>query len=248
MARPANTHKGKPKPRKEKPPPPANQPLPDVRRETFAQLVAKGLGANAAYREAGYAGPRQDAHKMRHKPEVADRVRFLMGQAAGKLEIELEQWVTALVAVADFDIGELFDEQDRLKAFSAMTRRQRLMVTEVADHKDGRRVKVMSKHKALDALGRYLGAFEKDNIQRRALSDASALQGAVEERLRALGNNRLLELRQRIEGGNGHGTHQSGNQGADAPVAGCGPGSGAVEAPVPAAGGAGGQDPGPAAG
>lgn len=70
--------------------------LGNQRHELFAQAVAKGASATAAYREAGYEASghaaESNASRLLRKAEVAGRVAELQGRAAEKAVLT-RQWV-----------------------------------------------------------------------------------------------------------------------------------------------------------
>lgn len=83
-------------------------PLPNPRHERFAQGLAKGKTADAAYADAGFKPNRGNATTLKAKQSVQDRVAELQERAAVKVEL----------TVADI-IAEL--EQARSVALAAQT-------------------------------------------------------------------------------------------------------------------------------
>lgn len=57
-------------------------PLVNARHEKFAQELAKGLTADAAYAAAGFRANRGNATTLKAKQSVRDRVEFLQSEAA----------------------------------------------------------------------------------------------------------------------------------------------------------------------
>lgn len=56
---------------------PGSAPLPEPKREIFAQLLATGLSCEEAHEKAGYTRNRGNAYRLSQRPEVAERVAYL---------------------------------------------------------------------------------------------------------------------------------------------------------------------------
>lgn len=76
-------------------------PLKNTRHERFAQELAKGQSADAAYVEAGYQPSRKNAHRLTTKEDVKARVAEIQAGAAKRTEITVAGITERLVRIAD---------------------------------------------------------------------------------------------------------------------------------------------------
>ncbi len=77
------------------------KPLDNTRHEKFAQELAKGQSADAAYVAAGYKPSRKNAHRLTTKEDVKSRVAQLQAGAAKRTEITVAGITERLVRIAD---------------------------------------------------------------------------------------------------------------------------------------------------
>lgn len=70
--------------------------LENPRHERFAQAVASGETADAAYAAAGYKSDRANAIRLKASPAVAERVAELQGAGAARAEFTVERVVKEL--------------------------------------------------------------------------------------------------------------------------------------------------------
>src|SRR6187549_1328244 len=66
--------------------------LKNARHERFAQLVAGGQTADAAYAEAGYQPNRHNAAALAREQHISTRVAEILDRAATRVEID-KSWV-----------------------------------------------------------------------------------------------------------------------------------------------------------
>lgn len=74
--------------------------LKNTRHERFAQELAKGETADAAYEAAGYKANRGNATRLKANESVARRVSELQGKAAERTEITVASITDRLLAIA----------------------------------------------------------------------------------------------------------------------------------------------------
>lgn len=60
-------------------------PLKHTRRERFAQELAKGATLEEAHKLAGFAPNKSNAHRMKERPDVAERIAELQERAAERV-------------------------------------------------------------------------------------------------------------------------------------------------------------------
>src|SRR4029453_17523661 len=135
--------------------------LPNHKHELFAQGLAKGLSADAAYQAAGYKRDRGNAARLTANDSIQKRVAEIQGKAAEKAEVD-KAWVMA-----------------RLKEIVERA----MQAVQVLDH-DGNPTGEYTyqgnvANRALELLGKELGMFaqrppgDEDNpLMLRALIDA----------------------------------------------------------------------------
>ena len=74
----------------------ASLPLGNARHETFAQNLATGMSADAAYKLAGYRPSRAHASRLASNGNVLARIAFLQSQAANRAITTVEDIVRQL--------------------------------------------------------------------------------------------------------------------------------------------------------
>lgn len=74
--------------------------LGNPKHERFAQLLAKGLTADEAYQEAGYAENRGNATRLKANESVLRRVAEIQERAAVRTEITVATLTDRLLAIA----------------------------------------------------------------------------------------------------------------------------------------------------
>ena len=82
--------------------------LPNPRHEKYAQGLAKGMTANAAYQEAGYTANRCNAGRLKTKEHITQRVSELQGRIAARAEITVESLIRDLAEARElaFKVGQ----------------------------------------------------------------------------------------------------------------------------------------------
>lgn len=68
--------------------------LDNQRHEAFAHAMAKGLSADEAYQQAGFAANRGNASRLKANESIQARVAELLGMAAERVVVDRE-WVLA---------------------------------------------------------------------------------------------------------------------------------------------------------
>jgi phage terminase small subunit len=75
--------------------------LKNARHERFAQELAKGETADAAYEAAGYSANRGNATRLKANESVAARVAEIQGRAAQRVEITVASITDRLLKIAE---------------------------------------------------------------------------------------------------------------------------------------------------
>lgn len=167
-------------------------PLNNPRHEQFAQTRAGGATLVDAYEAAGFARHAGRAWTLGKRPEVAARIRELQEAAADASTVSAEQIVRELARVGFADIRRLFTQDGRLKLIDDLDDATAAAVAsiEVIERPDGqggielvRKVKLLNKIDALNALGKHHGLF----VERRV----HGVEGDLAEFLRSLRGSSL---------------------------------------------------------
>ncbi len=150
--------------------------LSNSRHERFAQALAQGMSAGAAFVDAGYSAHDSNASRLSRNDKVRARVDELQAAGAERAGVTVERIVEELAKVGFanmLDYMRIGDGDPHLD-FSEITRDQAAAVGEVTveDFKEGRgenardvrrvKFKLNDKLSALEKLGKHLGMF-KDN-------------------------------------------------------------------------------------
>lgn len=156
--------------------------LSNPRHELFAQELAKGKSATAAYIAAGYEGSRFNAARLATNDNVADRVEELLLAGAKRAEVTVERVVREYARIGFSDIRRAVSwralttetgEEDEDGVPSSTTinevalvgseeidRDTAAAIAEISQTKEGAlKVKFHDKKGALDSMARHLGMF-----------------------------------------------------------------------------------------
>ena len=148
-------------------------PLTNGKREKFACLLAEGVNVGAAYKQAGYTGGPSVASRLAKKEQIRKRMAEIQELAADETGVTVQMVIEELQRVAFSDMGDFvtWGPHGMALADSAMLDADASRcVSEVSESitKDGgsQRFKLHDKIRALELLGKHLGAFKADNEQR----------------------------------------------------------------------------------
>ena len=176
------------------------------KQELFCLAYIETGNASEAYRRAYSAGRmKADTIHSRSSELMADglvtvRIGELRQAVAGKVVATEARVIEELARIGLFDPGELFAEDGSLLPIKMMPPAVRAAIASIEVEEidaDGKvigrvkKIKLWDKNSAADKLLRHLGAYEKDNRQRKgALADLprEVLQ-AIIDRLRVLRND-----------------------------------------------------------
>ena len=140
--------------------------LANVRRELFAQALARGEPQIKAYASAGYAENASHACTMAAMPEVVARVEEIVIIRAARADVTADRVLAELARIAFADISQMVSVKDGRAVFTEtaqLTPDQRAAIAEISETRDGMKVKLHDKVQALEKLGKHLGLF-KENI------------------------------------------------------------------------------------
>ena len=178
--------------------------LSNQRHERFAQGIAAGLSAEDAYRTAGYAPDRKNAHRLTTNDGVKARVEELLSRGAARAEVTVERVVRELAKIGFSDVrkivewtgSEIQDEDEgedgqprvvvraanivRLIGSEDVDDDTAAAIAEISQSKEGAlKVKLHDKRAALVDLGKHLGMF----VERQETTLNGALTIARVERV-----------------------------------------------------------------
>lgn len=147
------------------------------RQELFCEHYAALLDAGKAAKAAGYS--EKTAHSLGYqnlqKPLIQKRIAELREKVAERIHISVDMVVAEMWRLANCDISEAFDDEGKLKPIKEIPEdvRKAIAGVEILEEFDGygkdrvqigwtKKIRFWDKNKALDALGRHLGAFIHD--------------------------------------------------------------------------------------
>lgn len=147
--------------------------LKNTKHELFAQGLAKGMSADAAYEAAGYKPNRQAASRLLlTNVDVKARVDELVGKAAEKTSITIERVLVELGRLGFSDIRNALDQNGNLYPPSewsddfaaAVSSLEVVAKPTVGDNGEKtvehiHKIKVWDKNSALEKLCKHLGMF-----------------------------------------------------------------------------------------
>lgn len=160
--------------------------LSNPKHERFAQELAKGLSASAAYVAAGYAKSDSNASRLSGNEKVRARVQELLQEGAERAGVTVQRVVEELAKIGFSDIrkavewkGELVTEEDNpdggdvLVIKNIVTNHVHLVssdevdddtaaaIAEIRQTREGLAIKLHDKRAALVDLGKHLGMFKE---------------------------------------------------------------------------------------
>ena len=143
--------------------------------ELYAQELAKGSTADAAYRAAGYAPNPGNATRLKLNEAIVKRIEEILSQAAEKAGVTVERIVNELAKIGFADIrkavkwgesvalpgedgSEVYVAHDvGLLSSTDIDDDTAAAISEVRKTKDGIAIKFHDKRAALAELGKHLG-------------------------------------------------------------------------------------------
>jgi phage terminase small subunit len=151
--------------------------LVNAKHELFAQEVAKGATADAAYQAAGYRPSRAHASRLATNGSVVARIAELQAEGADKAGVTVERLARELLKIGFADIGDAVEwgpglgkvdigdgvmavtNGVLLKPSRDLAPDVRAAVSEVRQTREGVAIKFHDKLRAIEMLGRMKGAF-----------------------------------------------------------------------------------------
>ena len=130
----------------------------------FVSEYLKDLNATKAAIRAGYSPKTAHAQgsDLLRKPELAAAIQEGQQDAAARNEVTVDRIVQEYARIAFADVTDyvnVIGGEAVVKDTIGMTKDQTAAIAEISQTKDGVRLKLHDKGKALDALGKHLGMF-----------------------------------------------------------------------------------------
>jgi len=151
----------------------------------FCQEYLVDFNATQAAIRSGYSEDTAGSigHENLKKPEIEGYIAELQKDAANALQITREKVLSAWKSLAYYDARKFYDENGNLLAIQDLDEETAFALAgfEVIEEKGGdgmgnqiilgytKKIKMSDRTKALEALTKYLGLFEKDNEQSKPL-------------------------------------------------------------------------------
>jgi phage terminase small subunit len=150
--------------------------LKNPRHELFAQALARGMPAVRAYTAAGYKYHTSSPARLRHRPDVDQRVAEILARSAKRAEVSIEGVMRELAQIGFANVLDyvIFGRDGKpFVELSTISREQGAGLAEmnIEYFKDGRgkdthevrrlQVKLKDKRNALVDLGKHLGMFKE---------------------------------------------------------------------------------------
>lgn len=148
----------------------SKSPTLNEKQKQFArEYLVDRNGTQAAIR-AGYSAKTapQIATRLLKNVHVAAHIEKATAKVANKMELSVERTLQEVARLAFFDPRKLYREDGSQKPSHELDDDTAAAVAAI-DYgpEGGRKVRVWDKNQALDKAMKYLGLFEKDNMQQR---------------------------------------------------------------------------------
>lgn len=162
------------------------------RQERFVREYLICNNATEAARRAGFSrsNPHSAGHRMLHHPLVAEAIERGRAASMARTLITRERTLAEYAALAYAELGAIADwdsETFVLKAKDAISAEDRAAIGAIVETRSGTlsaAIDMRAKLKALDALARYLGLFEKGATEKNALTiDGRSPREVLHEKL-----------------------------------------------------------------
>lgn len=152
----------------------------------FALKYYETMNATEAALHAGYSkkSAKQQGSRLLTHDDVSAYISELKKEAARKSEVTVQRCIQELADLAFVNIADAFNEHGQLKRISEMPENVQRALTDFSMTPSRTTVKIGSKRDAIETIMKYLGAFEKDNEQKKP--DALDLSRVPTEMLREL--------------------------------------------------------------
>ena len=189
-----------------------------AKQEKFCQEYMIDLNATQAAIRAGYSKKtaKRTGPENLSKPHISERIAKEKGKLRVKAGITAEMVIDELAKVGFSNIQDYIFEGNVIGDISTVVREKAAAVEAVQvdiRHDGGEskgytekvKLKLHSKLNALESLGRHLGIFEADNLQKPIVERGRLTEEELEKRLKQIkeaGNG--IDMKS-VEGGNGNG-------------------------------------------
>ena len=160
-----------------------------AKQERFVQEYVIDFNATQAAIRAGYAKNRADqtGYENLKKPEIQKRIQALKEKTANKLEITAERVLLERARIAFANISGLFDKDGNVKSIDKISKDLTPAIAHIniIESPEGTRIlkfRLENKNSSLNALGKYLGLYERNNVQKGVVTK-EARQAVISELL-----------------------------------------------------------------
>ena len=155
---------------------PKGDKLTDKQRLFCLEYLIDKNGTRAAI-AAGYSenSASETAYENLRKPQIQAFIQEKIDSAANKLEITAERVLREYAKIAFASMADFLDNWGELKPFNELTDEQKASISQ-SDYEvitgEGfsntkNKIKLHDKQRALEALSKHLGLFERDNAQKQ---------------------------------------------------------------------------------
>lgn len=136
-----------------------------AKQSRFVDEYLVDLNATRAAIRAGYSRHTADriGSQLLGKTWVQTAIHARQAKLRERVQIQQEQVLLALAAIAFADIADYVEEDEavcRLRPLSSLSPVKRLAIADSKQYKNGFRLRLHSKLKALDLLAKHLGMYQ----------------------------------------------------------------------------------------
>lgn len=162
-----------------------------IKEENASQAYIRLGDKSAAYREAYSCSNMKPetinrrAFDLFNKGKIKARIEFLQSEIVERNKVTIDEVVENLADMLRFDIGELYDDQGRMKPLKQIPKSARLMISSVETEEVKvrnsvvgitKKVKIFDKLGAIEKLMKHLGGYKVDNEQKAPLIQISGMR------------------------------------------------------------------------
>lgn len=141
----------------------------EARRRIFVETyLTNGHNGTQAAIAAGFSvkGASVTGSKLLAEPKVAALIAERAVKVSNIAEMNTENWAKEVAALAFSKLGELYDAGGNLIPLHLLPQHVQAAISSVKIGDNGPEYKFWDKNSALTTMGKHLGLFEKDNMQK----------------------------------------------------------------------------------
>lgn len=167
-----------------------------IKQESFCQAYIRLGDKSAAYREA-YSCENmkpetihERSSRLSNEYKISTRIEALQDEVKKRNDITIDEIVSRLADMLDFDLADLYDSNGILKNIHSIPKKARLMIAQLDTDEivlknkftgQSKKVKIFDKLNVIEKLMKHLGGYEKDNRQKETIVNIAVSKEEIKQ-------------------------------------------------------------------